>query len=457
MGRILCLTSGLTGLLYSSLELARRLAAAGHEVSYASEENARSAVEDLDLKFIPLPSSRLKEFQIDDSRKGTFERMGGWRRRQEEAVHALAVSDLPELIRQVGADLLLIDGEMLEHITVASSTGVPIALLNTFASIWRHPGLPPAHHRVIPGQGWKGSQIGIWLLWKNLRLSKLRRAWSQKARHLGCDRLSALRQLARKNDLDLAREADFDQWPIPFTFKRFPFISLHALEFEFRHEPLPGVHYVGPMVLKRRPMHPLSENSQALLDRLQRRRAQSPGRYRMIYAGFGSGFTTDLALVRRLITAVASRENWDLLISLGRQGRAELGDLPNNVHTFPWLPQVSVLEQSDLVVSHGGINTIDESILAGLPLLIYCGRETDMAGNAARVQHHGLGLVGSRSRDTSQSIAANLETLLSESRFRESVQRMRACYLAYTEQQIVEKVVDSLIAGQPASQISQVR
>lgn len=450
MGSLLCITSGLTGILFSSLELARRLSAAGHELTYASFSEVRQTVEDHGFRFLQLAPSRYQEFLRADAESSAFERLRNLDRRRQQATDAMAVGDLADAIRTVDPDLLLIDGEMHEHIIAVWATGVPIVLLNTFASIWQRPGLPPPHHFVQPGTGWKGSRIGTWLLWRNLRLRKIRTAWVQRARHMGCDRLSILRRLAGEVGFELAAEADFNQWPIPFTYRHLPVLSLHALEFEFPHEPPGRVHYLGPMIAEDRIDRGIAKEVRAELETLFDRRRNSSGRRKLIYAGFGSFFTTDLALLKRLIQAVAPREDWDLVISLGNRFAAgDLGELPENVRAFPWLPQTTVLKHADVVVNHGGINSIDESVVFGVPSLVFCGFETDMGGNSARVAYHEIGIVGSRSSDSPEAIRRHLDRLLTESRFQDNVERLRSCYLAYADNRVAERVVEALLEGPP--------
>jgi UDP:flavonoid glycosyltransferase YjiC (YdhE family) len=190
-----------------------------------------------------------------------------------------------------------------------------------------------------------------------------------------------------------------------------------------------------------------SNRDQAELDTIIARRAASPER-RLIFAGFGSEFTTELGLLRRLAEAVARRDGWEMVISLGDQvAPDDLGDLPPSAHAFRWVPQLEILRHAEAAVVHGGINTIDECVLHGVPMLVYCGFETDMAGNTARVAHHGLGIAGDRPRDDAAEIGRHLDRLMTESVFRENVGRMRNAYLTYAENRVAEEVVGDLIAG----------
>jgi UDP:flavonoid glycosyltransferase YjiC (YdhE family) len=278
-----------------------------------------------------------------------------------------------------------------------------------------------------------------------LRLRKMRRAWWHRLTRVGCDRLSILDRMARESGFDLRRETDASQWPIPLTYSRLPVLTLHALEFEFRRGLPERVRYVGPMVsAERADRRGSPEDEAAIQELLDRRRDRGRGRP-LIYAGFGSFFTTDLAFLRRLIAGLAGGDR-DVLISLG--GRLEpdtLGPLPEGIHAFSWVPQVRVLQQADLSVNHGAITTVDECVVCGVPILAYCGRETDMAGTTARLVHHGLGLAGDRTHDTPEAIRGHVERLLSDTRFKDTVTRFQAVYARYAEERVAERVVDSLL------------
>ena len=74
---------------------------------------------------------------------------------------------------------------------------------------------------------------------------------------------------------------------------------------------------------------------------------------------------------------------------------------PKNVSIFRRVPQLRVLEASDLMVMHGGTNSISECITAGVPMPAYPG-SVDQPGNAARLVYHGMGLMGRMAKESSQ-------------------------------------------------------
>ncbi len=143
---------------------------------------------------------------------------------------------------------------------------------------------------------------------------------------------------------------------------------------------------------------------------------------------------------------VADRPKWDLVVSLSEQiTPADLGVVPERVYPFSWVPQMRVLRHADVMVTHGGINTIDECVISGVPVLVYCGFETDMGGTTARVVHHGIGIAGDRQRDGSRVIREHIDRLLDEPRFEAHLGRLRDRYEAYVDHRVAERVVESLL------------
>lgn len=443
MAHLLIVARGLPSLVYPAVELARRLAG-NHRVTLAADEETHELARRHGLGFLPLLPDAFDDFLQDDSRRSTIERLARLRRRRALARESLAVAGFSRDLHRVRPDLVLINGEMHAHIIAAVPTGVPVGLLNTFVSIWRRRGLPPPHHLARPGVGWRGTTAGMALLWTNLRVRKLRRRWIERVRHVGCDRLSMWRDLAQSVGFD-RRELDDGQWLMPFTYRRLPVLSLHAREFEFPHRPPEHVHYVGPMILATRPDR-ATAGDRARLETLLARHRDGAGRRRLIYAGFGSVLSTDLAFLRRLLGIVERRPEWDLVLGLSGQLSPEaLGLVPDRVHVFGWVPQLDVLAHADAAITHGGINSVDECVTHGVPVLVYCGGETDMAGTTSRVLHHGIGIAGDRQRDGTETIRGHIDRLIDEPGFRQRVGHLQRCYAAYAETQVAERTIDALL------------
>jgi rhamnosyltransferase subunit B len=65
-------------------------------------------------------------------------------------------------------------------------------------------------------------------------------------------------------------------------------------------------------------------------------------------------------------------------------------NLPDNVKWFDYLPFASLLPQTDAIIHHGGIGTLNQSLAAGVPQLVL-GYGYDRPDNGMRVQRLGVG------------------------------------------------------------------
>ena len=90
--------------------------------------------------------------------------------------------------------------------------------------------------------------------------------------------------------------------------------------------------------------------------------------------------------------AAAATTGWALALAHGTSSRTSLGPIPDGAVVQPSLPQVALLDHTDVVVTHGGNNTITEALRAGRPMVVLP-FSTDQFAGAAAVEQAGLGLV----------------------------------------------------------------
>jgi hypothetical protein len=95
-----------------------------------------------------------------------------------------------------------------------------------------------------------------------------------------------------------------------------------------------------------------------------------------------------------LIEAFRARTDWQVLVACGGLATTYAAvPLPPHIRVVRRVPQLQVLEHADLVITPGGPATVRECVAAGVPMVVFPGW-TDQLGNAARVQHFGLGVDG---------------------------------------------------------------
>jgi MGT family glycosyltransferase len=108
----------------------------------------------------------------------------------------------------------------------------------------------------------------------------------------------------------------------------------------------------------------------------------------LIYLSLGSLASADVALMQGLVDKLAATDH-RVIVSKGPQhDHIRLAD---NMVGSEFLPQTSILPQVDLVITHGGNNTVTESLYFGKPM-VALPVFWDQYDNAQRVHETGFGI-----------------------------------------------------------------
>jgi MGT family glycosyltransferase len=144
----------------------------------------------------------------------------------------------------------------------------------------------------------------------------------------------------------------------------------------------------------------------------------------VLYASLGTVFNADPQLLRAFATALAPLGG-TVIVSTGQTDPAALGTLPGNVLSQRYVPQPEVLARAALFITHGGMNSVNEALYAGVPMLVVP-QGADQPLVAARVVELGAGLSIRTGLISVDAVRALAERLLDEPRFRAAASTLRA-------------------------------
>ncbi len=114
------------------------------------------------------------------------------------------------------------------------------------------------------------------------------------------------------------------------------------------------------------------------------------GAEKVVLVSLGSSFTKLPGFYRECVKAFGDLPGWHLVLQIGKHvDPAELGDVPANVEVRSWVPQLAVLKQADLFVTHAGAGGSQEGLATATPM-IAVPQAVDQFGNADMLQ--GLGV-----------------------------------------------------------------
>ncbi|MFK4264755.1 macrolide family glycosyltransferase [Streptomyces milbemycinicus] len=136
----------------------------------------------------------------------------------------------------------------------------------------------------------------------------------------------------------------------------------------------------------------------------------------VLYASLGTVFNADPQLLRTFATSLAPLGG-TVIVSTGQTDPAALGPLPANVLARRSVPQLEVLARAAIFVTHGGMNSANEALYAGVPLLVVP-QGADQPIVARRVAELGAGLSIRTEDVTEDSVRALARRLLDDPRFR---------------------------------------
>ena len=398
---------------YAPLQvLAGELIGRGHRVTFVHQTEARLLVEEHEAGFAELGAAQpaVESFTSPMARirnvldlHGTFQRM--------EDFTTMFCSEAPGLLRSIGADAIIADQLEPAGGMVAEHLSLPFVTVATALPINREKGVPPpfVSWNYDPSRHGIRRNIGGW----NITALLLRRVGANieaNAKKLGLpprfaieDCFSPLLQLAQ-----LSEALDFPRDELP-----------------------PSFHYTGPW---RKPQ----SGKFVLPDACGRPTA---------YASLGSLQGARVQLFRRIAQA-CHRAGVRLVIAHGGAGSGEFSSLPGDPLVFDWVPQDQILEQVDMVISHGGMNTTLDALRHGLPMIVIP-LTFEQPGTAARVERTGAGLMIS-SRAHPRTLERAIRCVLDDWSFREAAKRQSAAIKASGGVGLAADLIEqALVAGAP--------
>jgi MGT family glycosyltransferase len=134
----------------------------------------------------------------------------------------------------------------------------------------------------------------------------------------------------------------------------------------------------------------------------------------LIYLSLGSLASGDVELMQGLIGSLADRP-YRVVVSMGPQH--ELLELAGNMAGAEFLPQTSILPEVDLVITHGGNNTITECFHFGKPMVVLP-VFWDQHDNAQRVHETGFGVRLDTYGHEPDELPAAIDRLLADAELR---------------------------------------
>jgi MGT family glycosyltransferase len=130
----------------------------------------------------------------------------------------------------------------------------------------------------------------------------------------------------------------------------------------------------------------------------------------LVFVSLGTIYGDRPGFLRQLIQELSDAP-WQVILSTD-QNLEQLGPLPNNFLVRPFVPQIEILQRAAAFLSHGGMNSVQEALYFGVPLVL-SPQAADQFWISSRVEELGAGIVLSQRPETG-AIRAALTRVISQ-------------------------------------------
>ncbi|SFP83532.1 nucleotide disphospho-sugar-binding domain-containing protein [Amycolatopsis rubida] len=380
--------------------LAGALVERGHEVvwhtgkeheSLAAEAGARFSPFDRTLSYAGLPPAP------DPGERG-FAAVSTMMRRLLVDRAPGQVADYETILSWFDADVLITDGHCLGARLTHERGGPRWAVLNETALIGISPEDPPHGLGGLPPATLAG------------RLRNRARTFA--TRRIALRSLQAAYRDCRAGmGLPPGRSTVFDALVSPYLHMQ---PTCPVFEYSRRRLP-PQLHFTGPL----QPGVPSDFMPPPWWDELRHSRP-------VVHVTQGTNGSDPEELVWPAVRALAERAG---LVVVTMPGLEPDVRLPENVRVAPYLPYQAVLPHADVMVTSGGYSGAQLALANGVPMVV-AGSRGDHPEVGARIAWAGAGIWLDGSRPAPDRLAAAVDEVLSDPRYRENAVRLQAHFQA---------------------------
>ena len=142
---------------------------------------------------------------------------------------------------------------------------------------------------------------------------------------------------------------------------------------------------------------------------------------KLIYISMGTVNNDMMPLYKDCIKALTDTE-YQVIMSVGNLvSLDDFGKLPDNISVFPQVDQIAVLKETDVFVSHCGMNSVNESLYFEVPLVMLP-QTSEQSGVATRVSQVGAGI--QLNKINAVAIKTAIELLLTDMSYKDNAKKI---------------------------------
>jgi len=164
----------------------------------------------------------------------------------------------------------------------------------------------------------------------------------------------------------------------------------------------------------------------------------------LVYGSMGTIQNGSEYIFKAIAEACATLDCQVVLSMGGSREPSELGPLAGDPIVVRYAPQLELVKRASAVVTHAGLNTTLESLAEGVPL-VAIPQGNDQPGVAARIAHHGAGVVVPLSKLSAGRLRSAIEAVLTKESYGTAARRIRDAIREVDSVEVAADVIENAL------------
>ncbi|AFZ15368.1 glycosyltransferase, MGT family [Crinalium epipsammum PCC 9333] len=402
--------------------LGRELRSRGHKITFLQIPDVESKVRSEGLDFYPLGMSIYKRGELAKTLQQLTQLSGiealNYSVNFCKLITEIICKDAPNAIKFLGIEALLVD--QLEPVgeTVAEFLKIPFICVSSGQVIHRRVDVPPFF------TGW--SYKKTW--WARLGNQAFYYILDRSCESI----LQVINQYRRKWNL-----SDYPE--IYASYSKLAHISQQPAAFDFPCPNLPAhFHYIAPF---------RNASPRAVSFPFERLTGQP-----LIYASLGSIQNTKDDIFHKIAAACADLDVQLVITHGGGMSAEAVQKLPGSPLVVEYAPQLEVLSKASLTITHGGLNTVLDSLSYGVPL-VAIPITFEQPGTGARIRWTKTGEVIPLKKLTIPRLRRAIKKVLTEESYSKNALKIKNAIAQSGGVKRAADIVEQAINSNPATSL----
>ena len=439
---------------YSSLKLARILKERGYRIVYIGNEKYCSPAIQQGFDFVnhsPVLVPSLELLKMQKKRSVLFENLNNVFSDKVIIEARQNIEAFKSIVKNIAPDVVLVDEEHTAKFFFYKLHHIPAISVQTMPDKNQTVNIPPFTSYFCPKPNSLASAFIVSFLWTKKKIGIRSLILFRSFKYMGQDALSITKRLIKENGANFSDLVSYNS-SFKFCAKNNPLIILSAVDFDFPKQDQGDVFRIGPLKDIGNSNGAVSPRFEVLRSKIAKWKEN--GNCSVIFCSLGTvtfGHMKRLDRFFKKMKQVAiMNPNMQFIFSVSENFDIEdLYPVPGNLSVFANLPQFELLQYCDLMITHGGMNSITECIFSEVPILVYpLSFNWDQPGNSARVVYHKLGLRGKINVDSPKTISKKIHLILGNRQiYLDNIRQMKKKFEQRNNSTEVIDIIESIIEG----------